>query len=494
MKIDPVSRPSVIGPGFTGHFRVSTDTPRGLQPFQPGPDLKQVSGKPHPSTEQASTAKKIAPVMAVGRNIYDQRSTEVGQNSKDKTAPGEESASNGAPTTESDSKTAEAAAPPKKATYCTSCGVDCTRLHYHYGKSLATGPTPILVEYDVCTPCFVEGRYPQSHESASFVLLENPNYSTVPDRDAPWSDAELLLLLEGLEAWDDDWNSIADHVGSRTREECVMKFLQLEIEDPYLEEAAETSADYKALNYDAGEPFDHHAYEGPKVGRLPLHRFDNPVLSVVSFLAGMSEPAVAAAAAGKSVQEMRRSMRSKLENGTGDKGKEKATSKAEDSMEIDDAPSPQADENNQVAISDEPHPQSRATLPTIALAASAARAASLASHEEREMTRLVGAAVNLMLQKFELKLSQFAEMEAVLQAERQELERGRQQLFLDRLAFKKRTKEVQEALRRMSISGQAGPIPASREEKLGFINVTGRAEDDFRPLTTADEGHKTFEI
>ena len=86
------------------------------------------------------------------------------------------------------------------------------------------------------------------------------------------------------------------------------------------------------------------------------------------------------------------------------------------------------------------------TLATVPISATAARAAALASHEEREMTRLVSAAVNTTLQKFELKLQQFNEMESILQAERRELERGRQQLFLDRLAFKKRVKEVQEGV------------------------------------------------
>ena len=37
-QVDPQTRPSNIGPPFTGHFRVTADTPRGLQAFQPGPN------------------------------------------------------------------------------------------------------------------------------------------------------------------------------------------------------------------------------------------------------------------------------------------------------------------------------------------------------------------------------------------------------------------------------------------------------------------------
>jgi SWI/SNF related-matrix-associated actin-dependent regulator of chromatin subfamily C len=33
----------------------------------------------------------------------------------------------------------------------------------------------------------------------------------------------------------DDWNKVCEHVGTRTQDECILKFLQLPIEDPYLE-------------------------------------------------------------------------------------------------------------------------------------------------------------------------------------------------------------------------------------------------------------------
>ncbi|CAF4690272.1 unnamed protein product, partial [Rotaria magnacalcarata] len=46
---------------------------------------------------------------------------------------------------------------------------------------------------------------------------------------------EILLLLEGLEMYKDDWNKVCEHVGTRTQDECILKFLQLPIEDPYLE-------------------------------------------------------------------------------------------------------------------------------------------------------------------------------------------------------------------------------------------------------------------
>lgn len=34
----------------------------------------------------------------------------------------------------------------------------------------------------------------------------------------------------------DDWNKVCEHVGSRTQDECILHFLRLPIEDPYLDD------------------------------------------------------------------------------------------------------------------------------------------------------------------------------------------------------------------------------------------------------------------
>jgi len=89
---------------------------------------------------------------------------------------------------------------------------------------------------------------------------------------------------------------------------------------------------------------------------------------------------------------------------------------------------------------------------------------------------LVSAAANVMLQKLELKLKYFEEMEELLREERRELERGRQQLFLDRLAFKRQVQTVQDAL---NAAAEVGGVQGSRMaqdiamdgEKLGFQTV-----------------------
>lgn len=289
---------------------------------------------------------------------------------------------------------------------------------------------------------------PSSHNASDFVKLEEKGHTNIPDRDAPWADSELVLLLEGLENFDDNWDQIASHVGTRTKEECVMKFLQLEIEDKYVEDVPDLRAPH---------------------AREPISQLENPVLSVVAFLAQMAEPTVAAAAAGRSVNEIRKDLRKQLEKGPGteksqDKGKEKEGEpvKSEDSMDIDTVREPESTDTT--SEKQKPKP----SLSTVALGASAARAGALASHEEREMTRLVSSAVNVTLQKFEIKMQQFNELEEIVEAERRELEQARQQLFLDRMAFKRRVKEVQDALQTVSLKG-----PSQETDAMLSVASTG---------------------
>ncbi|XP_057689883.1 SWI/SNF complex subunit SMARCC1 isoform X1 [Corythoichthys intestinalis] len=102
-----------------------------------------------------------------------------------------------------------------------------------------------------------------------------------------WTEQETLLLLEALEMYKDDWNKVSEHVGSRTQDECILHFLRLPIEDPYLE-SSETS-----LGPLAYQP-------------IPFSQSGNPVMSTVAFLASVVDPRVASAAARAALEEFSR--------------------------------------------------------------------------------------------------------------------------------------------------------------------------------------------
>lgn len=99
-----------------------------------------------------------------------------------------------------------------------------------------------------------------------------------------WTDQETLLLLEALEMYKDDWNKVCEHVGSRTQDECILHFLRLPIEDPYLED---DSTFLGPLNY---QP-------------IPFSKSGNPIMSTVAFLASVVDPRIAASAAKAAMEE-----------------------------------------------------------------------------------------------------------------------------------------------------------------------------------------------
>lgn len=50
-----------------------------------------------------------------------------------------------------------------------------------------------------------------------------------------WTDQETLLLLEGIELYNENWDQIAEHVGSKSKEQCLLHFIRLPVEDSFIE-------------------------------------------------------------------------------------------------------------------------------------------------------------------------------------------------------------------------------------------------------------------
>lgn len=89
----------------------------------------------------------------------------------------------------------------------------------------------------------------------------------------------------------DDWNKVCEHVGTRTQDECILQFLRLPIEDPYLEDPEVGSgASAAALGPLAYQP-------------IPFSKSGNPIMSTVAFLASVVDPRIAASAAKAAMDE-----------------------------------------------------------------------------------------------------------------------------------------------------------------------------------------------
>lgn len=486
---------------------MTVDTPRGLQAFQPAPEVVKSQGKPHAGTDRAASQPPKAEAKSLlHRHIYEPNGKEAASDPKDKATNGDGASNGGAVMKELEAAHKD----PPKVVHCNTCGVDCTSVYYRYEKSIdqAAQPKNGSSLRDVCPRCFFEKHFPSTWSTKDFVKIsasDDPGAGMPEDK---WTDEETLLLLEGLERFDDDWNSVADHVQTKTREQCVMKFLQLEIEDKYEEpelpqqepmsQSQKFIRDLSLLSQ----------------GRVPIHHADNPVLSVVSFLAGLAPANVteAAVASGRSVNEMQRMLKEKLEKapttGSSEKGKDKEQAselKNEDAMEVDTVQT--------IATKDAAEPPKANPLVTLPFALSAARSSALASHEERHISRLVSGAVNLQLQKLQLKLAHFDDFEKLLSAERRDLQRRRQQLFMDRLAFQKRVRALEETTKKISSSLGGAGLPGSMTAEEAVSALTdairtlgvGKSEDSIgvkrqsidgsvQPIGEGAEGYSRIEL
>ncbi|KAI8988171.1 hypothetical protein BDF20DRAFT_814875 [Mycotypha africana] len=284
---------------------------------------------------------------------------------------------------------------------CCTCRTDCSAVRYQSLKAK---------DYQVCIDCFLEGRYSAVYSSADFLRVEGTGGSAELEMDEqqPWSDQEILRLLEGVDRYDDDWLMISEHVGSRSKEQCITQFLQLPINDEFLtatlseEELVET-------------PFDDTT---------------NPVMMMISFLAAHINPGIAAAASKAALKiliESDETNDSMDVNSTEDATKEKMDNIKTDEddvyeeSKIDDI---KANNANKGVFSKETI--RRATMG--ALNCAVQKAGKLADYEHQEIQHWTRLAVKTMVDKLSLKVGQYEELETSLLNEAQELEKQQSQI------------------------------------------------------------------
>lgn len=424
-QIDARTRPSNVGPPFTGHFRITADTPRGLQPFKPSVTPA------YTGQQRTHTTKGTSPLemnVELRQQVYDSIESGVGSNT----------------------------------IICFTCGDDCTALRYH---SLRTKGL------DVCPRCFNEGRFPSTSQSGDFVKLEPSKFKHQVEED--WSDQEILLLLEGVELYDDDWNSIAEHVGTRTREQCIMQFLQIPIEEPYLSNTVTASAGKSDIT---------------RYQRMPFSQADNPVMSIVTFLASTVKAEVAAAAANSAIKRI--------------EAKKAQQQQSDDAMDVDDVKVSGDDDKMDEEEGEQEVPGGSKTkdLPkneiekvaAVALGSAAAKAKVLADNEGREIQRLVNTVVETQLKKLELKMAHLQELEGLIEDELDLLVTQRMQLFTEAIAVKKATIHLQKEIGDKSIS-EAVDNGLTNEKVNSIIAEHGQA-DAYRLVPVTAGSEETFQL
>lgn len=365
---------------------------------------------------------------------------------------------------------------------CDTCGSDCTAVRYHSLK---------VKDFELCQPCYLDGRFPSTMFSGDFVKLSSVgssgNAHGSGNGDA-WTDQETLHLLEAVEMFDDDWFAIEAHVGTRSAQQCIRKFLELPIEDPYLSSEGEMGA----LRY----------------ARVPFEQADNPVMSVVAFLAGVVGPGVAAEAAKTALHDL---TADKEETKPAVEGREHTVSEKDDAskdgMDEDtankssapaDVPSSTAAPATDDMSVDGPPAKSTSDVPhskvvraaKLALGSSAKAASALADAEETQIRSTLAAVIKLTLTKLELKMSQFEELEDLLEEERRTLEAARVSLVNERVGLKRALDGVRAELTRHSngTTSAGAVVAAVGQTGLGSVGQGLRAAEVQGNAITESEG------
>lgn len=227
-----------------------------------------------------------------------------------------------------------------------------------------------------------------------------------------WTDAETLALLEGIELHSDDWIKVAEHVNAmnhnkepvRSQDDCLAAFVRLPIEDNYLNAASE-------VGKSSAEP-------------LPFSGTQNPLVATLTFLMNHVGPSAAAAGA-----------RGALETLAKDVGEENG--QVGGAMDVEGGTADAAKE----ALSEE----TTTAMCEGVLDSAAKKAGLLAAAEERKLKGLIAQLVEAQLEKLELKMRQFHEIEVALDSERQKYASARDKLMQERVQFeddKRRFEEV----------------------------------------------------
>lgn len=180
-QIDPRTKSSILSAGYTGHFDVLLDTPKGLKSFVP----ENVKAEDN-ETEKQPVSYKL--------NLLENKLSKI-----------DDYLVNNAPVS-------------SKVKYvCQVCTKDINHILYHNLRDKSN---------NLCVSCFSEAKFLSIYSSSDFLKL-NVN------EEHEWGSSDIFRLLEGIEMFENDWDLISKYC-NKSKDSCILKFITLPIEDDHL--------------------------------------------------------------------------------------------------------------------------------------------------------------------------------------------------------------------------------------------------------------------
>ncbi|KAK3023054.1 hypothetical protein RJ639_044770, partial [Escallonia herrerae] len=172
---------------------------------------------------------------------------------------------------------------------CNYCSQPLPTVYYQSQKE---------VDVLLCLGCFHEGRFVTSHSSLDFVRVDSTmDYGDLDGES--WTDQETLLLLEAMELFNENWNEIAEHVGSKSKAQCIHHFIRLPVDDTPLESIEVPSMpissnfsnrDDSPRPYSNGISTGSSHQEPDSESRLPFANSGNPVMTLIQIPKSPNDP------------------------------------------------------------------------------------------------------------------------------------------------------------------------------------------------------------
>ncbi|XP_031496561.1 SWI/SNF complex subunit SWI3C [Nymphaea colorata] len=322
---------------------------------------------------------------------------------------------------------------------CHHCAQPCSCIYYQSQKE---------AEAILCSDCFHDGKFIVGNSSIDFLKVDAVKDSNDLDSDT-WTDHETLLLLEALEIHNDNWNEIAEHVGTKSKAQCILQFVRLPMEDCFLESiefptsvfSSDIAKEGSRTKFPManGDSLACHHEEVDSEGRLPFANSGNPLMSVVSFLATAMGPRVAAACAHSALALLSRVGSNSISAGNlsqlegasqGDRGN--SENMHQDGMQGSLGHHKEESQTETKESVERLSPEIVKAAARAGLSAAAMKAKLFADHEERDIQRMSATIINHQLKRIELKLKQIGEIETLLLKECDQVERARQRIAADR--------------------------------------------------------------